>query len=149
MTDLATLGFKVDTSGLAAGATALDSFGAKAKAAGASVAAGADAAKTASTATGIYAKTVNDAASAHGGFNTQAMAAFHAARSMAEGIAMGIPPAQMLAMQMNHLSYAASGPGGLTGAFKDAFGMLTGILTPMRLLGGAAAAGAVGMYLLY
>jgi len=149
MTDLATLGFKVDTSGLAAGSAALDQFGAKAKAAGASVAQGTEQAKSNATATGIYAKAVNDAANAHGGFNTQAMAAFHAARSMAEGIAMGIPPAQMLAMQLNHLSYAASGPGGLVGAFQGALGMFTSMLTPMRMLVGGAAAVAGAFYLIY
>ncbi len=149
MTDLATLGFKVDTSGLKSGSDALDQFSAKAKAAGASVAQGSDAAKAGTTATGIYAKAVNDAANAHGGLNTNAMAAFHAARSMAEGIAMGIPPAQMLAMQLNHLSYAASGPGGLVGAFRGALSMFTAMLTPMRLLVGGGAAVAGAFYLIY
>jgi hypothetical protein len=149
LTDLATLGFSVQTASLKDAADQLDQFGARAKAAGAAVAQGADAAKVGTTATGIYAKAVNEAANAHGGLNTQAMAAFHAARSMAEGIAMGIPPAQMLAMQLNHLSYAASGPGGLVGAFQGALSMFAAMLTPMRLLVGGGAAVAGAFYLIY
>src|SRR5690349_6332361 len=50
------------------------------------------------------------------GMSTQAMALQHSLRSMAEGAVLGIPPTQMLALQLNHLTYAASGPGGLKGA---------------------------------
>jgi hypothetical protein len=149
MTDLATLGFHVDTGGLKSGSDALDQFGAKAKAAGASVAQGAETAKAANTVTAIYAKAVKDAAAQHAAFSTQGQAAFHAARSMAEGIAMGIPPAQMLGMQLNHLSYAASGPGGIIGAFSEATRMLASMLTPMRLVVGGGAAVAGAFYLIY
>jgi hypothetical protein len=58
-------------------------------------------------------------AAAHAQYSTQAMAAFHSTRAMAEGMIMGIPPTQMLAMQMSHLTYAASGPGGLGAAFRE------------------------------
>jgi hypothetical protein len=88
-------------------------------------------------------KRTTSAASAHAGYSTQAMAAFHATRSMAEGLLYGISPMQALALQVNHLTYAASGPSGLTGAFKEVGSMVSGLLTPTRLLGvGIVAAGA-------
>ncbi len=87
--------------------------------------------------------TARKLADAHAGYSTQAMAAFHATRSMAEGLLYGISPMQALALQVNHLTYAASGPSGLTGAFKEVGSMVSGLLTPTRLLGvGIVAAGA-------
>jgi hypothetical protein len=75
------------------------------------------------------------------------MAAQHSLRSTIEMLAMGVPPTQVLASQMNHLSYAATGPGGLKAAFGEVMGMIGGMITPMRLLaGGVIATGAgVGM----
>ena len=81
--------------------------------------------------------------------STQAMAAFHSVRSMAEGMALGISPTQALVMQLNHLSYAASGPGGVTGAFKELVGQVSGFVTPGRLVVAGFAAVGVAAYGVY
>lgn len=85
---------------------------------------------------------------AHNGLSTQAMAAGHAMRSAAEGIAMGIPPSQILAQQFSHLSYAATGSGGISGAFKEAGAAISKFITPATLALGSLAAIGVGGYLL-
>jgi hypothetical protein len=92
---------------------------------------------------------LNTAATAHAGLSTQAMAAQHSVRGFTEMIIQGVPPTQALAMEMNNLTYAASGPGGLTGALKDGIGVFTRLLTPMTLMIGIPAAIAGGFYLLY
>lgn len=68
-------------------------------------------------------------AGAHTTMSTQAMAAQHSVRSLIEQLALGIPPSQALTGQLNHLSYAASGEGGLAKAFKDAAAPLRGLLS--------------------
>jgi hypothetical protein len=73
------------------------------------------------------------------------MAAQHSLRSTIEMLAMGVPPTQVLASQMNHLSYAATGPGGLKAAFGEVMGMIGGMITPMRLLAGGVIATGVGV----
>lgn len=78
-------------------------------------------------------------AGAHAGLSTQAMAAQHSIRSMVEMLAMGIPPTQILSSQMNHLSYAATGPGGIKAAFGEVLGLFTKFLTVTVLLVGAIA----------
>ncbi|MES5483570.1 phage tail length tape measure family protein [Bradyrhizobium sp. INPA03-11B] len=91
---------------------------------------------------------VDDVAHSHAGLSTQGMAAMHAVRSTVEQLALGIPPTQALAGQMNHLTYAATGEGGLTGAFKEAAGVFAGLISPTALLvGGIAALGAGALYL--
>lgn len=75
------------------------------------------------------------------GLSAQGQAAFHSIRSIGEQIALGIPPTQALTGQINHLIFAASGQGGLSGAFGEVTGMLGRVLTPMRLVAG----GAVGL----
>ncbi|MFT4116537.1 phage tail length tape measure family protein [Bradyrhizobium sp.] len=82
-------------------------------------------------------------ADAHAALSTQAMAAQHAVRSMVEQIAMGVPPSQVLLQQINHLSYAATGPGGLKGAFQEAASFFTGFATVgnAAFLGVAASVG--------
>lgn len=83
----------------------------------------------------------------HQGLSTQAMAAQHSIRSMVEQLAMGVPVSQVFSTQLNHLSYAASGPGGLTKAFGDAFGALKSLISPTALIvGGVAAVGAAAVY---
>jgi len=84
---------------------------------------------------------------AHGALSTQAMSAFHSVRSMTEGLAMGMPVTTVLAQQINHLSYAASGPGGLKAAFGDVLGSFTKMLSPALLIGGAFTAIAAGSLL--
>lgn len=68
-------------------------------------------------------------ASSHAGLSAQAMAAQHSVRSLIEQLALGIPPSQALTGQLNHLTFAASGEGGLTQAFKDAAAPLSGLLS--------------------
>ncbi|WGS18943.1 MULTISPECIES: phage tail length tape measure family protein [unclassified Bradyrhizobium] len=139
MTDLATLGIAVTTNGIddanakldklvvttnSAGKAAED-FGTKASTAvknvGASVT-NADRVNSsfASMSTGMTAaKTATDAlAASHAGLSTQSMSLFHAIRGSIEQIGMGVPVTQALTAQMNHLTYAASGEGGLAGAFS-------------------------------
>ncbi len=66
------------------------------------------------------------------------MAAFHSVRSLTEAMLAGASPVQALAQQFNHLSYAASGPGGVTAAF----GAIAKMVGPSGfLLGGIAGAG--------
>jgi hypothetical protein len=79
------------------------------------------------------------AASAHGGLSAQSQAAAHAVRSMGESLALGISPTQALTQQINHLSFAASGEGGLSGAF----GGIARILGPGGLIGGGIAAATI------
>jgi hypothetical protein len=60
---------------------------------------------------------------AHASMSTQGLAAAHAIRTSVEELALGVPVTQVAAQQFSHLSYAASGPGGLSGAFSEAAGM--------------------------
>ncbi len=71
-----------------------------------------------------------EAGHAHAGFSTQAQSAFHAARGFAEQLLVGIPITQAAASEMNHLTYAATGAGGLSGAFKEVAGFIGGLITP-------------------
>jgi hypothetical protein len=91
------------------------------------------------------AKHTDDLGHAHVGLSSQAMAAQHSMRSLVEAMASGQPISQALAQQLNHLSYAATGSGGLSGAFKSAAGSLLGLLSPTALvITGLAAVGAAG-----
>jgi lambda family phage tail tape measure protein len=91
---------------------------------------------------------VDKNASSHKGLSTQAMAAQHSIRSMVEQLAMGVPVTQVFSTQLNHLSYAATGPGGLTQAFGDAVKSLTSLVSTATLaaLGIAAVAVALALY---
>jgi hypothetical protein len=92
---------------------------------------------------------IRNASAGHAQLSTQAMALQHSLRSMAEGIAMGIPPSQMLGMQLSHLSYAASGPGGLSGAVKEVGAALLGVVNPTTIAATGIAAvttGAIAAY---
>lgn len=84
---------------------------------------------------------------AHAGMSTQAAAAAHAIRSMGEQLALGVPPTQILTQQLAHLSFAASGPGGLKQAFSDAASTFGKLITPTTLVVGGLAGLAVGAYL--
>ncbi|MET3306019.1 cell wall-associated NlpC family hydrolase [Bradyrhizobium japonicum] len=87
---------------------------------------------------------VKKSADAHAVLSTQAQSAFHSIRSIAEGALSGASPIQMLTQQINHLSYAASGQGGLAGAFGEVAGRITGLGPVMGSValgvGGAVAA---------
>jgi hypothetical protein len=75
---------------------------------------------------------------------TQMMALTHAARSFAEQIALGISPLQALTGQMNHLSYVASGPGGVSGALSAIGNMAVGLVSRFAGVASAIAGVAVG-----
>jgi len=101
------------------------------------------------TVSGAFGKTVKAAdglGDAIGTMSTQGQAALHSMRSMAESIALGVSPTQALTAQMNHLTYAATGPGGLSGALKEVASFVGGILTPARLaIGGVVGLGAAAL----
>ncbi|AMN42068.1 phage tail length tape measure family protein [Rhodoplanes sp. Z2-YC6860] len=78
---------------------------------------------------GAAAKALGDA---HVGLSAQGQAALHSIRSVTEQITLGIPITQALTGQMSHLAYAASGQGGITGAFSEAASIFP------RLVAGAA-----------
>lgn len=88
-------------------------------------------------------KAVGHLAEAHTKLSTQGMEAFHVLRSVAEQAAIGAPPMQILAQHMGQLSYAASGPGGLSGALGQVGTLLRGFVTPVTatVAGLAAVAG--------
>ncbi|WP_256807776.1 hypothetical protein [Bradyrhizobium sp. Bra64] len=79
-----------------------------------------------------------------GGLSSQSQAAAHAVRSMVESISLGVSPVQALTQQMNHLSYAASGPGGITGAFGG-IGRMIGTGGVVGIAVAAATAAFVGL----
>lgn len=69
-----------------------------------------------------------------GAMSTQGMAAFHALRGGGEMLAQGVDPMRVLAMEMNNLTYAASGAGGLKGAMMEALAVFKGMLNPVVAL---------------
>ncbi len=135
MSDIATLGISIDSSAVVGATKALDQL--------------TSAAKPAAAAATNLQKAAQANAAAHAGMSTQAMAAMHSVRSMAEQIALGIPPTQILAGQLNHLSFAATGPGGIKGAFTEALGALRGFVSGGVLATVGVAALAGGAYLAY
>ncbi|MER8743875.1 hypothetical protein NKH54_12395 [Mesorhizobium sp. M1004] len=74
----------------------------------------------------------------------------HAARSAAESLAMGQSPSMVLTQQMNHLSFAMSGPQGIIAAsagVRAAFGTWLTTLPGILSTAGVAAVGAVAVYM--
>lgn len=69
-----------------------------------------------------------------GGMTTQGMAAFHTLRGGTEMLLQGVSPMRVLAMEMNNITYAASGSGGLKGAFMEALSIFKGMLNPVAAL---------------
>lgn len=97
---------------------------------------------------GAFGKASVEVSHAVGGLSTQGMAAFHALRGGTEMLAQGVSPMRVLAMEMNNLTYAASGTGGLKGAMMEAFGIFKGMLNPVvALTAGIVGAGlaAIGL----
>src|SRR5690348_16385984 len=117
MADLATLGFVVNSAPLVTASKALNELTAAAKPAAQAAADLSRVSMAGSQTAQRLGVEYNSLARVHAGLSSQAMAAQHAMRSMVEQLALGIPPTQTLTGQLNHLSYAASGPGGLKGAF--------------------------------
>jgi len=149
---VATLGLEIDSSQAAPAVASLDKLTASAKSATDAAARLAPAAASANDNLGAVEKSATGAANAHAGLSTQGMAAFHSMRSMTEMIAAGVPIQQAAIMQLNHLSYAASGPGGLAGAFSEVGAIATKLFGPTGLIalgvtaGLGATAGAVYGY---
>ena len=80
----------------------------------------------------------------HVALSTQSQALFHALRGSFEQIALGVSPTQALTAQLNHLTFAASGNGGLSGAFSGvatmASRLVTSLVTPTTAILGLGAA---------
>jgi hypothetical protein len=158
--DIAALGLQIDSRQIVTANTALDQLAAKSVAAATSTdklaASGAksgiavkalhEAVAPVAAAVDGLAESADRASHAHAGMSIQAQAAFHSIRSMGESIALGIPLTQALTQQMNHLSFAASGEGGISGAFGEVIGKLSEFITPARAAGVAALALAAGAF---
>jgi hypothetical protein len=146
---VATLGISVDSSAVKSATVALNQLTSAAKPAAAAATSLAGAAATAGPTVAGMATASRSAGTAHAGLSTQSLAAFHSIRSLGEAIASGMPLTTALAQQVNHLAYAASGPGGLSGAFSGAIGALTRFISPAGLVAagliGVGAAGALAI----
>jgi hypothetical protein len=149
VSDVATLGLAIDSSQVTTATAALNRMAAAAQPAAKAANNLQTAAAAASNTLATHTQATNSAANAHAGMSTQAMAAMHSLRSMFEQMALGVPPTQILAAQMNHLTYAASGPGGLKAAFAGALGSLKSFISPTALVVGGLAAIAGASYLAY
>jgi hypothetical protein len=92
-------------------------------------------------------KSANELGESHARLTTQGMALAHAMRTGTEELALGIPVTQVLAQQFSHLSYAASGEGGLAGAFGEIKGLAGGAVTAVAafVTPALAATSAVGL----
>lgn len=75
---------------------------------------------------------------------TQVMALTHAVRSFGEQLALGASPLQAFTAQFNHLSYVASGPGGVGGALSAIGNMALSAVTKFARFGAGIAAAATG-----
>lgn len=89
-------------------------------------------AETAAKSTGVAATATAQLAEAHKGLSAQGQTALHSVRSFFEQVAMGAPITQAATAQLNHLSFAATGAGGITGAFKEAGGVIGGLVTSIN-----------------
>jgi hypothetical protein len=64
----------------------------------------------------------------------QMMALTHATRGIGEQMAMGTSLTQAFTAQLSHLSFIASGPGGVTGALRGVGSMIIGVATKFPLV---------------
>lgn len=86
-----------------------------------------------------------ESAAAHAALSAQGQAALHTLRDLAVQVPLGVPPVMLLTQQLGHLSFAASGQGGISGAFGEAIAILGGFITPTTLAVGAGAALTAGL----
>lgn len=156
--DVAVLGLQIDSSDAVRATATLDKFQASANTAasaadklstagtgsGKAVAALQAAANPAVQALNNMANVTKAASTAHQGMSTQALAAGHSIRSLVEALASGQPITMAFGQQLSHISYAASGPGGISGAFKEATGSLLAFVGPTGLVAGGLVAIAAG-----
>jgi Prophage tail length tape measure protein len=100
----------------------------------------------AATKYGLVEAATKGLADAHKGLDSYSQAALHSVRSLAEMLASGVSPTRALSMEMGRLSYAASGPGGISGAFSDVGAMLKNMISPTTAIAvGIAAVGAAAL----
>lgn len=149
MADIATLGLAINSQSVGTATQALNSFATSGKAAAAAAAQLGTSTSVAAKAHAAVATAATASASAHKGLSGEAQAAAHSMRSMVESLAMGMPVSQVLTQQFSHLSYAASGQGGLAGAFKSVGSALLGAINPAAALGIGVAAVGGAIYLAY
>ena len=95
------------------------------------------------------AKTATDELSAsHAGLSNYAQTLAHAVRGGTEQLLLGVSPTRALTSEMNHLAYASTGPGGLSGAFSELTGFFGKMITPtVAVTAGVVALGAGALYL--
>jgi hypothetical protein len=149
MADVASLGLAVDSSQVSAATTALNNMTAAARPAEAAVSNLQKTAAAGASSQKQLAAAQQATADATKALSTQGQAAFHSLRGMTEQAALGVPVTTILAQQLNHLTFAASGPGGLKGAFNEVFGIVRGLLSPTVLLAGGVVGLAGGAYVAY
>lgn len=139
MSDIASLGLRIDSSQTVAATTALDKFAAAAKPA-ANAAAGLEkAAASASKSTTAIAASGGAAADSLTNLSFQI-------NDIASGLAMGQSPFTILAQQGGQVFQVWQQNNNV---FKQAASVVTGFLTPMRLLGGVTALAGVAAYVAY
>ena len=139
MSDIASLGLRIDSSQTVAATTALDKFAAAAKPA-ANAAAGLEkAAASASKSTTAIAASGGAAAGSLTNLSFQI-------NDIASGLAMGQSPFTILAQQGGQVFQVWQQNNDV---FKQAASAVTGFLTPMRLLGGVTALAGVAAYVAY
>lgn len=139
MSDIASLGLRIDSSQTVAATTALDKFAAAAKPA-ANAAAGLEkAAASASKSTTAIAASGGAAAGSLTNLSFQI-------NDIASGLAMGQSPFTILAQQGGQVFQVWQQNNNV---FKQAASVVTGFLTPMRLLGGVTALAGVAAYVAY
>jgi len=139
VSDIASLGLRIDSSQTVAATTALDKFAAAAKPA-ANAAAGLEkAAASASKSTTAIAASGGAAAGSLTNLSFQI-------NDIASGLAMGQSPFTILAQQGGQVFQVWQQNNDV---FKQAASAVTGFLTPMRLLGGVTALAGVAAYVAY
>jgi hypothetical protein len=74
----------------------------------------------------------------------QLQALLHSARSITEQLALGASPTQAFVGQLSHLSYVASGEGGVTGALKAVGNGVLGLISKFPLVTAAIAVAGLG-----
>ncbi|OJU12756.1 MAG: hypothetical protein BGN85_08825 [Alphaproteobacteria bacterium 64-11] len=88
--------------------------------------------------------------------STRIMALQHSMRGFTEMVAQGVSPLRALTMEMNNLSYVATGPGGLKAVFNTIKGIGAGVFGPLIAEAGPVAiafagvtAAAVGLWAVF
>lgn len=139
MSDIASLGLRIDSSQVTAGTTALDKFAAAAKPATQAATGLEKAAASASKSTTAIAASGGAAADSLTNLSFQI-------NDIVSGLAMGQSPFTIVAQQGGQVFQVWQQNNNV---FKQAASAVTGFLTPMRLLGGVTALAGVAAYVAY